>query len=124
MPIDPDPQVADAGETVTESRALAPKVAAALRRYRFMSFVVGVALLILVVAMVLNYGFGVTWTWVWGPIHGTFYAIYVLFAFDLSQKARWKLSTLLIVLLAGCIPVASFYAEAWVNRSMLAGKRL
>lgn len=107
-----------------EQRVLMPKVAAALRRYRIVSFVVGVALLILVIAMVLNYGFGVTWTWVWGPIHGTFYAIYVLLVFDLSQKAKWKLSTLLKVLLAGCVPFVSFFAEQWVNRKMLAGERL
>lgn len=106
------------------TRTLTPKVAAALQRYRIAAFVVGVALLILVAAMIARYGFDVTWTWVWGPIHGTFYAIYVLIVFDLSQKAKWKLGNLLKILLAGCIPIGSFYAEAWVTRSMRAGKRL
>lgn len=105
---------------------LAPKVAAALRRYRFMAFVVGIALLILVAIMVAKYGFDVRANIMaaWGPIHGVFYAIYVVVAFDLSQKARWKLSNLLLVLLAGCVPIMSFFVESWVNRSMQAGKRL
>lgn len=110
--------------TASGQRQLAPKVAKALARYRVAAFVIGVALLILVVTMVMRYGYGVTWVWMWGPIHGTLYAVYVLIAFDLSYKARWKLSNLLLVLLAGCVPVLSFVAEAWVNRKMLRGERL
>lgn len=106
-------------------RELTPKVAGALRRYRIASFVVGVGLLILVVTMVLKYAAGMGWAVaVWGPIHGVLYAIYVLLVFDLSYRASWRLSNLLKVLLAGVIPVLSFFAEHWVNRKMLAGERL
>lgn len=106
-------------------RTLTPKIAAALLRYRIASFVVGVGLLILVVTMVMKYGFGLGWAvMIWGPIHGVLYAGYVLLVFDLSYKARWKLSNLLKVLLAGVVPVLSFYAEAWVNRTMRSGQRL
>ena len=57
-------------------------------------------------------------------IHGLLYAIYVLLVFDLSYRAGWKLTNLLKILLAGVVPVLSFVAEHWVNRTMLAGQRL
>lgn len=107
-----------------EQFVLKPKIAASLKRYRIAAFTVGVALLILVASMVLRYGFDQEWAWMWGPIHGTIYAVYVLLAFDLSQKARWRLWTLLKILLAGVVPVLSFYAEHWVTRKIRAGERL
>lgn len=109
----------------TTRHELTPKVAAALKRYRIASFVVGVGLLILVLTMVLKYAAGMNWTVAtWGPIHGVLYAVYVLLAFDLSYRASWKLTHLLGVLLAGVVPVLSFVVEHWVNRKMLAGERL
>ncbi|MEO7125344.1 MAG: DUF3817 domain-containing protein [Nakamurella sp.] len=114
-----------AAEAAPEEFELTPKVAGALHRYRIASFVVGVGLLILVLTMVLKYAAGMGWTVaVWGPIHGLLYAIYVLLAFDLSYRAGWRLKNLLKVLVAGVIPVLSFFAEHWVNRKMLAGERL
>ncbi len=107
------------------TKRLQPKIASALTRYRIASFVVGVGLLILCLTMVLKYGFDMDWTVrVWGPIHGVLYAAYVLLTFDLSYKARWRLVSLLKILLAGVVPVLSFYAEHWVNRKMLAGERV
>lgn len=109
----------------TPTRTLNPKVAGALLRYRIASFVVGVGLLILVFAMVLKYGFDVGWAVaVWGPIHGVLYAAYVLLAFDLSYRARWRLWNLLKVILAGVVPVLSFFAEHWVNEKMRSGQRM
>lgn len=121
MPTDsPAPDVAP-----TTRKRLTPKVASSLTRYRISAFVVGVGLLILCLAIVLKYGFGMGWAVViWGPIHGVLYAVYVLLTFDLSYKARWKLTSLLKILLAGVVPVLSFYAERWVNRKMLAGERI
>jgi len=107
------------------TRTLTPRVAAALLRYRIAAFVVGVGLLILCLTIVLKYAFDMNWTVeVWGPIHGVLYAAYVLLAFDLSYKARWSLWGLLKVLLAGVVPVLSFYCERWVNRTMLSGGRI
>lgn len=120
-----EPGVSSIGGRRTAARELTPKVAGALRRYRIASFVVGVGLLILVVTMVLKYTADMGWTVaVWGPIHGVLYAVYVLLAFDLSYRAGWKLTNLLKVLLAGVVPVLSFFTEHWVNRKMLAGERL
>jgi integral membrane protein len=107
------------------TRTLTPRVAGALQRYRIAAFVVGVGLLILCATMVLKYGFDLGWAvQIWGPIHGVLYAAYVLLAFDLSYKARWSLWGLLKVLLAGVVPVLSFYCERWVHRKMLSGQRI
>lgn len=115
----------DVNSSAPERFELTPKIAGALRRYRIASFVVGVGLLILVLTMVLKYAGGMDWAVaVWGPIHGLLYAIYVLLAFDLSYRAGWKLTNLLKVILAGVVPVLSFFAEHWVNRKMLSGERL
>ena len=120
-----NPSARHTAEPAPATFELTPKVAAALRRYRIASFVVGVGLLILVAAMVLKYAGDAGWAVaVWGPIHGLLYAIYVLLVFDLSYRAGWKLTNLLKILLAGVVPVLSFVAEHWVNRTMLAGQRL
>jgi integral membrane protein len=120
-----NPSARHTAEPAPATFELTPKVAAALRRYRIASFVVGVGLLILVAAMVLKYAWDSDWAVaVWGPIHGLLYAIYVLLVFDLSYRAGWKLTNLLKILLAGVVPVLSFVAEHWVNRTMLAGQRL
>lgn len=125
MTAEQTPTSLGADSATGSGRALNPKVASALTRYRVAAFVVGVALLVFVAAMVLRYGFGMPrFSQVWGPIHGALYAIYVFIAFDLSARAKWRLTNLLKVLLAGCIPVLSFFTEAWVTRTMRAGERL
>ena len=43
---------------------------------------------------------------------------------DLSFKARWTPIGTLLVILAGVVPVASFYAEKTVRRKVLAGVRV
>jgi integral membrane protein len=105
--------------------AVPPKVLAALGRFRIAAMIVGVALLVLVVAMVLRYGFDQRWAVsTWGPIHGLLYFGYFLIVLDLSFKARWTPVGTLLVILAGVVPVASFYAEKTVRRKVLAGERV
>lgn len=101
------------------------KTAKALARYRIAALTVGVGLLILIVTMVMRYGFDQRWaTATWGPIHGVLYAAYVLLAFDLSYKERWSIKGIIGVLLAGVVPVLSFYVERIVHRKVLARERL
>jgi len=105
--------------------AVPHKVLAALGRFRIAAMVVGVALLVLVVAMVLRYGFDQHWAVAtWGPIHGVLYFGYFLLVLDLSFKARWTPVGTLLVILAGVVPVASFYAERTVRAKVLAGERV
>jgi integral membrane protein len=96
-------------------------MSAALTRFRVMAYATGVMLLLLVfVAMPLKYVWdSETAIAVIGPLHGFLYMIYVVTAFDLAVRAKWAFTRTILVLLAGTIPVASFYAErkatAWIN---------
>ena len=106
--------------------AVAPKVQAALGRYRVMAYVVGVMLLLLVaVAMPLKYFADTPGpVAVIGTAHGFLYAVYLLAAFDLALRARWTALGTLLVLLAGTVPFFSFVAERKVTRRTRAGQRV
>lgn len=88
-----------------------------LTRYRVMAYVTAVMLLALCTAMVFKYGFGTgeNATLVISQIHGLLFIVYVVFAFDLGQKARWPFGKLLWVLIAGTIPLAAFFVERKVT---------
>ena len=88
--------------------------------YRALAFVVGVLLLALAVGMVLKYAltegtdlqtFGDSLTGVVALIHGWVYIVYVVVAFLLSRRAGWSLQYLVLMLLAGLIPVLIFWVE-------------
>ncbi|WP_062212349.1 DUF3817 domain-containing protein [Streptomyces sp. NBRC 109706] len=88
-----------------------------LTRYRVMAYVTAVMLLVLGTCMVFKYGFdtGDDVTFVVSQLHGLLYIIYLVFAFDLGQKARWPFGRLLWVLVAGSIPFAAFFVEPRVT---------
>lgn len=91
-----------------------------LTRYRVMAYVTAVMLLVLCICMIFKYGFdqGAGLTLVVSQVHGVLYIVYLLFAFDLGQKARWPMGKLLWVLIAGTIPTAAFFVERKVVREM------
>ncbi|MFF4949159.1 DUF3817 domain-containing protein [Streptomyces chattanoogensis] len=91
-----------------------------LTRYRVMAYVTAVMLLVLCACMVAKYGFGVgkDLTLVVSQVHGVLYIIYLVFAFDLGSKAKWKFEKLLWVLVAGTIPTAAFFVERKVVREV------
>ncbi|GCD34786.1 membrane protein [Streptomyces chrestomyceticus JCM 4735] len=91
-----------------------------LTRYRVMAYVTAVMLLVLCACMVAKYGFdtGKDLTLVVSQIHGVLYIIYLVFAFDLGSKAKWKFGKLLWVLLSGTIPTAAFFVERKVVREV------
>ncbi|GAB3121779.1 hypothetical protein GCM10027160_39620 [Streptomyces calidiresistens] len=88
-----------------------------LTRYRVMAYVTAVMLLVLSTCMVFKYGFGVgeDITFVVSQTHGVLYIVYLIFAFDLGQKARWSFGKLLWVLLSGTIPFVAFFVERTVR---------
>lgn len=90
---------------------------AALTRFRVVAYIVGVFLLILVgVAMPLKYfADAPALVAVIGPVHGFLYMIYLVVAFDLAVRCRWRFTRTLLVLLAGTVPVMSFVAERRVT---------
>ncbi|MGW9214005.1 DUF3817 domain-containing protein [Embleya sp. NPDC055664] len=86
---------------------------AVLTRYRVMAWITGCMLLVLCLCMVLKYGFdtGEKATLYVSQAHGLFYMIYLVVTFDLSSKMKWKFERMLLMMLAGTVPLASFYAE-------------
>jgi len=101
-------------------------VPAALTRYRVMAWIVGVLLVALVlVAVPIKYvahvGGPVT---VLGTLHGWLYFIFFLTACDLAIRARWSLRETVLTVLAGTVPLLSFYAERVATRRTRSGLRV
>jgi integral membrane protein len=88
-----------------------------LTRYRVMAFATAVMLLVLCTCMVFKYGFdrGADLTFVVSQAHGVLFMIYLVFAFDLSSKAKWSFGKMLWVMLSGTIPLAAFFVERTVR---------
>ena len=99
-------------------------VGAALQRYRFMAWVVGVLLIALIcVAVPLKYLGGVREPVViLGTAHGWLYALFFLSAVDLALRAKWTLKGSALTILAGTVPFLSFYAERNATRKTRAGQ--
>ncbi|GAB2800784.1 DUF3817 domain-containing protein [Streptomyces daliensis] len=91
-----------------------------LTRYRVMAYVTAVMLLVLCTCMIFKYGFdmGEDLTFMVSQAHGVLFIIYLIFAFDLGQKARWPFGKLLWVLVSGTIPTAAFFVERKVVREV------
>ncbi len=91
----------------------------ALRRFRVMAVVVGVALFVLLVAIVAKYGYDrERFAEVYSPIHGYLYIAYLATVADLARRAGWSLLRTVGVMLAGTVPVLSFVVERRVTRGL------
>ena len=99
----------------------------ALLRYRIMAYLTGVFLLAATIWAIVgyaffNYGAGDkpnTYAMMWTG-HGWFYFIYLVTAVDLTFRMRWSVKATIGILLAGTIPLASFFAEHWVTKKVRA----
>ncbi|MEU7315257.1 DUF3817 domain-containing protein [Streptomyces sp. NPDC007083] len=93
-----------------------------LTRYRVMAYVTAVLLVLLTLGVIGKYLLGMDgadgFTSVVGIAHGWLYILYLIFAFDLGQKAKWPLGKQLWVLLAGTVPTAAFFVERKVTREV------
>ncbi len=98
----------------------------AFLRYRIMAWVTGVVLAALTVWLIVGYGFldysnveskpalyGLLWM-----LHGWLYVVYLIVGVDLAFRLRYPVLKTLLILLAGTVPFASFFAEAWVHRDL------
>ena len=103
-----------------------------LTRYRILAYATGVFLLLLTLHVIVQFqqsssqdipyseaaGLG---KWipggdVWIPAtHGWLYLLYVVSAVDLWMRTRLPLGRMVLVALAGTVPVMSFVAERWVT---------
>jgi integral membrane protein len=55
-----------------------------------------------------------------GVAHGWLYMIFLLFAFMLSRRAEWSPGFTIVTLLAGTVPILSFWAEHRATRDVKA----
>ncbi|HEU4514640.1 MAG TPA: DUF3817 domain-containing protein [Nocardioidaceae bacterium] len=53
-----------------------------------------------------------------GVAHGWLYMIFLLFAFMLSRRAEWSPGFTVVTLLAGTVPILSFWAERRATRDV------
>lgn len=85
----------------------------ALRIYRVMAFVAGLALFVLIAAMVVKYVApkDPAFSAVWSPIHGVIYMAYAASIANLGFKAGWSLKRMVLNMLTGFVPVLPFVAE-------------
>lgn len=93
----------------------------AILRFRVMAIISGVmSLLLWFVYMPIKYIFDAPDLHskiIWIPmVHGYLYPIYILTAISFSLKARWPLMKMLLLMLAGTLPIASLIAERRVVR--------
>ena len=100
------------------ARQAGKDVPAALTRYRVMAWIVGVLLVALVlVAVPVKYATGVDGpVTVLGTLHGWLYFLFFLTACDLAVRARWSLRDTVLTVLAGTVPLLSFFAERVATR--------
>jgi integral membrane protein len=54
-----------------------------------------------------------------GTIHGVLYIVYIIFAYMLAQKLRLPVRQTVILLLAGTVPVMTFFVERWMMRTYI-----
>lgn len=100
----------------------------ALLRFRVMAWVTGVFLLALTIWLIVGYaflGYGsgavkpAAYSMMWTG-HGWLYFIYLITAVDLTFRMRWSVKATIGILVAGTIPLASFFAEHWVTKKVRA----
>jgi integral membrane protein len=94
---------------------------AAALRYRVMAYITGV--LIIVVCFVgIPMQLAAHNPWIAnnvGTVHGFLYIVYVVFAYILAQKLKMKAGPTVLLLLAGTIPILTFFVERWMNRAYI-----
>jgi integral membrane protein len=90
----------------------------AVLRYRVMAYITGVVLIVLVFAgiplqlaahnkIIVNDV---------GTLHGILYLIYLVCAYLLARRLHLAIGPMLLVLLAGTVPIMTFIVERWVMR--------
>jgi integral membrane protein len=90
----------------------------ALARFKFIAYLAGVVLILFTIEITLKYSGILEIPW-FAQLHGIIYMVYVVFAFDMSRRAKLSLRETFFILIAGTIPVMSFIAESRIRRRVL-----
>jgi integral membrane protein len=101
-------------------------VSGAFLRYRIMAWVTGVVLAVAFVWLIvgrlfLDYGIPEARPTLYGYLwiaHGWLYFLYLIAGVDLAFRVRYSVGRTLLILIAGTIPFASFFAEAAVHKDL------
>lgn len=94
-------------------------VEGALLRYRIVAIIVSVLLVVLFgVGLPLHFaGHHEAVDKIVGVVHGAFFfPIYILLTLDLTRRVRMTPVQLVLTVIAGAVPVGSFYAERYTTR--------
>ena len=100
-------------------------ISGAFTRYRIMAFTTAVLLIVLVfVGVPLQvWGGDDSVAVVIGVLHGYLFMVYLVTAFDIGIRLRWtepqNWLRFALVLLAGTVPFAAFFAEKYVHQAYL-----
>lgn len=101
-----------------------PAIQSALLRYRVLATAVGVALVLIVIAIPFQIAGHAGFEKSVATFHGwVLFPLYLLASFDLSRRVRWSIPATVSVLVAGVVPVGSFYVERRVRHNVEAGLR-
>ena len=94
---------------------------AAALRYRVMAYITGVLIIVVCFA-------GIPLQLVAhntiisndvATVHGFLYIVYVVFAYILAQKLKMRLGPTILLLLAGTVPIMTFFVERWMMRTYI-----
>jgi integral membrane protein len=92
----------------------------AVLRYRVMAYITGVVLVILCfVGIPLQIAGKPAVANDVGVVHGILYIIYLINAYILARKLKLANKPLVILLLAGTVPVMTFIVERWATRKFI-----
>ena len=95
-------------------------VRAAVLRYRVMAYVTGVVLMVLCfVGIPLQVAGHPAVANDVGVVHGILYIIYLIAAYALARRLRLPVKPMVILLLAGTIPVMTFVVERWATHRFI-----
>lgn len=94
----------------------------ALQRYRFLAWIVGVLIVFTYASAVMKYGFDHPITvlrWL-ATAHGFVYVVYLITLVDLYSRCRWTIGKLALYVVAGLVPVLTFWVERRVTEDVRA----
>ena len=94
---------------------------AAVLRYRVMAYITGVLIIVVCFAgiplQVADHNAFIVNDI--GTIHGFLYIVYIIVAYLLAQKLHLPIKHTVILLLAGTVPVMTFFVERWMMRTYI-----
>ena len=95
---------------------------AAALRYRVMAYITGVLIIVVwfvgIPLQVADHNTFIVNDI--GTVHGFLYIVYIVFAYILAQKLKMKTGPTVLLLLAGTVPILTFYVERRMQRKYIA----